>query len=1341
MSAKVLPDQSYRCYETMDQTILQTFEFAVANYAISLMTQQGKYQSPASPKPDAVPAPAGFFPHGVVDATKGIFTAMSGAVPRTAEESHTNLPSALADGEAVTVIETSEELTLTQEDSIPLVGGIFRVPREAGTHLLVFGDVVYIRGRISAPGRHIVIFARELRTMAVGPAQAEINVDGAEPPKAKLALSPAQGGKDGRSATFTGNIHAEPGGPADHGKDGDSGIPGNAAGDIYIVCDAISAATDLTLCASGGAGQDGQDGQPGGNGGVGGNGSTYEPMYRNPREDGVCKRHHNPNHRWMYLPAASGGFAGTGGRGGRGGQGGGGGNCLVIVNKAINTSTRISGTITVSAKPGRSGRDGNGPVDGSPGPRGTDTPRGSITPSAICVPESSLGISGGPDIVRPQLPVTLPAKWGRVLLVHGVNMIAPAETTAACNKSLRGIARISHLHMLLETARLRYLQWDAYRFAQDPEADGQKDEQKEELQALLEFLCIGLKLLPLFSAQSEMLVLDGIRTTVLYLTQRLGAEQDYFGNTMNFVPLGSPDLYVTPLKDALRRLKEREEIYLAYSQALQDAKTLHERRTAARTEATKQIKALEDSQPTLRLSLISYTKQDGKIVQEDKKVATAKEDLKPSLLKLQQWVKTCFGLTPEDFIDCVFNLAFIGSPFQEGRTGKRELAGHGAFTAFTTISSQSAKLITKAVETLPNDEGQPVNRKRLLRKVERFTDKLTTLSEAYRTIKDARHPNDPEQIQLDDPDAYRLVVAQQEFDELLDQFSTKPEAQGAMKAMNAYVEAVQQRNVVLEEYNTLVQDYIRLEGEIGTVRAHMSKIEELDTKKAALDLPAETAFVTALYNRTRERCLALFYLASRAYRFWSLRPETALYETLQLGKPHEMNHSVLSGATEELLTGRTAEVTSSLAKKQMCQPFPDKEAGGNIIDRTGIAVLLQPKNVYRVQFVSAATTSQLPTSGQGLVIVAFIDLRLRIRIFDTSGKQVVDMAEGELRGEAELSALKRHFEITRSDALRAAYGWTAAAVAKLSPVEQRQAVIKKLRELSLNSEEFFRDMGDAELTGRCAITMFLLLTGVRDAAGLKGMIVEHHRNTLITENGGRLPERASQLQGMSHSTLVQLGLQWGKADVLRLRLTEFSAEEQEAILNDVATVTGFPLAQGYPKEFAEFKRSGEATFRIPPPSRLSIAQEHPFAPFYNTRLTLVRVWIRGIHTKDSMCHVLIQPAGIETVCDKNLTPVSFEHAPLEAFSFKYQHSKVRWDKDGQYVENPGEALAHGSIPGTLEYTGGYKKDSSEIPLIGPFTAWTLSLTDRNNAGLDRSGIAAIQLEFHGFQQTYQPPAS
>jgi hypothetical protein len=250
------------------------------------------------------------------------------------------------------------------------------------------------------------------------------------------------------------------------------------------------------------------------------------------------------------------------------------------------------------------------------------------------------------------------------------------------------------------------------------------------------------------------------------------------------------------------------------------------------------------------------------------------------------------------------------------------------------------------------------------------------------------------------------------------------------------------------------------------------------------------------------------------------------------------------------------------------------------------------------------------------------------------------------------------------------------------------------------------------------------------------LVRDNHRNTLITENGGRLGKPG--LQGMDNHTNVQLGLEWAKPDFLRRRLAELSAEEQEAILDAVAVVTEFPLARGYPKEFAELKQTGTASFRIPAPSQRSIKQEHPFAPFYNTRITKVRAWIRGVKTNDPhMCHVLLQPQGSEVVCDEGLRPVPFIHDPIHAISFIYEYPKVRWNESGQYVENPGEALAHGSMSGTLTCTGDYK-DSAYVPLIGPFTEWKISLKDgQYNAGLDRTNVEAIHLEFHGFQQTYE----
>jgi hypothetical protein len=180
-------------------------------------------------------------------------------------------------------------------------------------------------------------------------------------------------------------------------------------------------------------------------------------------------------------------------------------------------------------------------------------------------------------------------------------------------------------------------------------------------------------------------------------------------------------------------------------------------------------------------------------------------------------------------------------------------------------------------------------------------------------------------IVSNDPDAYRLLVAQNDFENLLQQFFSKDEARVAMEAMDSYVDAIQERNALLVDYNSLVNEYLGVAGEINKTRTQKNEIAELKANAAQPNLPAEAAFVTALYNRTREQCIEHCYLASRAYRFWTLQPDTALYETLKLGAPNEVNYQVLSGMRETLYTNRMKKIVSDL--QRLVQHFPPPGSG------------------------------------------------------------------------------------------------------------------------------------------------------------------------------------------------------------------------------------------------------------------------------------------------------------------------------------------------------------------------------------------------------------------------------
>ncbi len=84
---------------------------------------------------------------------------------------------------------------------------------------------------------------------------------------------------------------------------------------------------------------------------------------------------------------------------------------------------------------------------------------------------------------------------------------------------------------------------------------------------------------------------------------------------------------------------------------------------------------------------------------------------------------------------------------------------------------------------------------------------------------------------------------------MLQQFYTRADARAAMNAMDEYVEAVQKLNATLLKYNALVTEYLRLQGEHRATLAQQEQLNSLITANANPHLFAETAFVSALYNR------------------------------------------------------------------------------------------------------------------------------------------------------------------------------------------------------------------------------------------------------------------------------------------------------------------------------------------------------------------------------------------------------------------------------------------------------------------------------------------------------------
>jgi hypothetical protein len=330
--------------------------------------------------------------------------------------------------------------------------------------------------------------------------------------------------------------------------------------------------------------------------------------------------------------------------------------------------------------------------------------------------------------------------------------------------------------------------------------------------------------------------------------------------------------------------------------------------------------------------------------------------------------------------------------------------------------------------------------------------------------------------------------------------------------MDDYVAAIQTRNSYLVAYNTLVAEYLSATGEIRTTNAQIAIAEALRASSAQPDLNAKGAFLLALYNRTRDRCLRYCYLASHSYYFWTLEPDTSFYQTLKLGTPNNIDYNLLTTVREDLYEKRTTHITSALANS--VQPFPPKDA-----DYAGTGA--------RVVFESSA----------------------------------------------------------------------------------------------------------------------------------------------------------------------------------------------------------------YPKVFAALKRDGRASFSISIPAKGDTIKQNPFVAVCDVRLTKVRVWVLGASSNDGMCHVRIRQKGEEVIQKRDGTLVSFSHEPV-TIRFVYDASKVRWNAQRRYVENPDEVLKVGGTDGNLGFSEAQgNAGSAYLPLIGPFADWEIELADEAHDGLNRSGISAVCMEFHGFSQT------
>ena len=177
----------------------------------------------------------------------------------------------------------------------------------------------------------------------------------------------------------------------------------------------------------------------------------------------------------------------------------------------------------------------------------------------------------------------------------------------------------------------------------------------------------------------------------------------------------------------------------------------------------------------------------------------------------------------------------------------------------------------------------------------------------------------------------------------------------------------------------------------------------------------------------------------------------------------------------------------------------------------------------QVRLTTSLRPEELESEGENLVLVAAVGRGLRIRIFDGEGKVVADQPESALVAGDKLSRLRKRFEMSWSDVLRAG-DWSQGLPSDAKPAQQRQVLIDQLSGISGLPKELLGKLDDYGLIGRGAVTAFLLQAGIRDQAGLRVDGHRAYRNTLIralaASNGFDVPS----LEALDDQQLVRVAV-------------------------------------------------------------------------------------------------------------------------------------------------------------------------------------------------------------------------
>ncbi|KAL7800149.1 hypothetical protein V8C37DRAFT_364274 [Trichoderma ceciliae] len=364
---------------------------------------------------------------------------------------------------------------------------------------------------------------------------------------------------------------------------------------------------------------------------------------------------------------------------------------------------------------------------------------------------------------------------------------------------------------------------------------------------------------PLAKATDEPIAIRQLRTIreEAYTTlSQLFSGMSYDGHMPNEVPRGTFKFYDENVTKSLKYLDEARKLYVAFLNAKDrlEAKkaTIASAINISLVGITQNSALIDDAKSHIRSAA-------NKITLLTEPLAPAKEHLLKQLEGVKEKIKNSFKVSAEDVVDGLSTVLFT-----QGKT----MGLMGAL--------QMMKLGDKATTKIETDEGIPVNKSYLIKKIGRLSEgSVESLCEGYTALRD-------NSLKLSDPDAAKLLASKEEITNVVESISDAvgdSTEKKVKEAFDRYIDVVQKRNAAVSRYNA----------GLGLLAKYLDQKNALQQTSKDLDIQERNM---GTYDLLLESVLRKFYVdalmdaqqwlskAERAYRFKALNQENVVGEAL-----------------------------------------------------------------------------------------------------------------------------------------------------------------------------------------------------------------------------------------------------------------------------------------------------------------------------------------------------------------------------------------------------------------------------------------------------------------------------